>query len=114
MFVKRLKNENNFVLLILFKKNFLPSKISNILHWQLSQRHFLLDPQYLGVYVCDSRIDFSPSQLRISRVGLRHTHHPAKGRENIYVNIIFKFNYKHILIFYKQKKNKKFYIYYIL
>ncbi|XP_031364511.1 uncharacterized protein LOC116185074 [Apis dorsata] len=45
--------------------------------------HFLLDPQYLGVYVCDSRIDFSPSQLRTSRVGLRHTH-PAKGREDIY------------------------------
>ncbi|XP_012341725.2 uncharacterized protein LOC100871596 [Apis florea] len=43
-----------------------------------------LYPQYLGVYVCDSRIDFSPSQLRTSRVGLRHTHHPAKGRENTY------------------------------
>lgn len=38
-------------------------------------------PQYLGVYVCDSRIDFSPSQLRISRVGLRHTHHPGLEKE---------------------------------
>lgn len=90
MFVKRAKNENNFVLLLSFYiiwKKFLPSTttIFQIFYiGQLSQRHFLLDPQYLGVYVCDSRIDFSPSQLRISRVGLRHTHHPAKGRKDIY------------------------------
>lgn len=96
---KRLKNENNFVLLILHSKKFACQIKFEILAIVVLKVFFLLDPQYLGVYVCDSRIDFSPSQLRTSRVGLRHTHHPAKGRENTYVDIIFKLNYKHIFIY---------------
>ncbi|CAD1476930.1 unnamed protein product, partial [Heterotrigona itama] len=33
----------------------------------------------MGVYYTgESRIDFSPSQLRVTRVGLRHTHHQLR------------------------------------
>ncbi|XP_048261540.1 uncharacterized protein LOC125385042 [Bombus terrestris] len=38
---------------------------------------------WVGVYYAgESRIDFSPSQLRVIRVGLGHTHHLAKGGAN--------------------------------
>ncbi|XP_076477292.1 uncharacterized protein LOC117155825 [Bombus vancouverensis nearcticus] len=43
---------------------------------------------WVGVYYAgESRIDFSPNQLQVIRVGLGHTHHLAKGGGNTCTSI---------------------------